>query len=492
MKTIPQSLRRRLFLLAVASILPLAAMAGLGLVALAKERRSQVERQGLEVTRALATAVDVELDRSIAVLAGLAIGPALDTRDFARYHEAMRRVLGTRPDWVTITLADPSGQQLANARREYGENLPLVVDLPSLQAAVRTRQAVVGSLETGPRGEVAVPVRVPMLRDDEVRYVLTAAVKPDAFVAVLERQRLPEDWVVSVFDGTRKRVARSRRHAEFVNQPPSPSLRQMMDQASSDEATGITLALEGDEIYTAFTRSRTTGWTVAIGIPSGIVRAAELRALAAYGGGLLLSLALGVLAALFIGRGVTAPMARLAEAARALGRREPLEVPRTGIEEIRDVASALAAAAQERAAHEAERETLLEREQRARAAAEGESRQGRVSRHARPRAAQPAGRHFEREPPARGRARRRRDAPARAACSRARWHTSRASPTTFSMPDAPSSARSCCVARRSIWARALRRLSVRCEAQAGSPPIGFAPSSRACGSTRTPRASSRS
>jgi signal transduction histidine kinase len=367
-------LRRRLLLLAAASIVPLAAMAGLGLVALAQERRAQVERQGLEVTRALATAVDVELDRSIAVLAGLAIGPALDTRDFARYHESMRRVLGTRPDWVTITLADPAGQQLANARREFGESLPLVVDLPSLQAAVRTRQAVVGSLATGPGGELAVPVRVPVVRYGEVRYVLTAAVKPDAFLAVLERQRLPQDWVVSVFDGARNRVARSRRHADFLNQPPSPSLRQMMDEARSDEATGVTLALEGDEIYTAFTRSRTTGWTVAIGIPSGIVRAAELRALAAYGGGLLLSLALGVLAAVFIGRGITAPMARLAQAARALGRREPLEVPRTDIEEIRDVGSALAAAAQERAAHEAERETLLEREQRARAAAEGANR----------------------------------------------------------------------------------------------------------------------
>jgi signal transduction histidine kinase/CheY-like chemotaxis protein len=180
--------------------------------------------------------------------------------------------------------------------------------------------------------------------------------------------------VVSVFDGDRKRVARSRRHADFLNRPPSPSLRQMMDEARSDEATGVTLALEGDEIYTAFTRSRTTGWTVAIGIPSGIVRAAELRALAAYGGGLLLSLALGVLAALFIGRGITAPMARLAQAARALGRREPLEVPRTGIQEIREVGSALTAAADERTAHEAERETLLEREQRARAAAEGANR----------------------------------------------------------------------------------------------------------------------
>jgi signal transduction histidine kinase/ActR/RegA family two-component response regulator len=349
-------------------------MAGLGLLALAQEQRRQAERAALEVTRALATAVDVELGRSIAVLRGISVGPSLDTGDLVRYREVMRRTVETRPDWLTITLADPSGQQLANTRRPFGEPLPMVVDLPSLAAAVRTRQPVVGALTTGPGGEIAIPARVPVLRDGEVRYVLTAAVKPDAFVEALARQRLPDDWVVSIFDAQPVRVARSRRHAEYLNQPPSPSLEKLMREAPGDEATGITQALEGDEIYTAFTRSPQFGWSVAIGVPRGAVDAAAWRSLAAYGGGLLLSLALATLAALLVGRGIAAPIARLAAAARALGRRQPLEAPETRIREIREVGSALAGAARERAAHEHEREELLRREQAARASAEGASR----------------------------------------------------------------------------------------------------------------------
>jgi signal transduction histidine kinase/ActR/RegA family two-component response regulator len=319
-----------LLLLAAAGILPLAATAGLALLALGQERRAQTERSGLEITRALATAVDVELRRSIAVLQGISIGPALDTGNLALYHQSMRRTLETRPDWVTITLADPSGQQLLNARRPSGEPLDKVIDLPSLQKALQTRAPVVGGLRRGPRGELAVPVRVPVIRAGEIRYVLTAAVTPDAFVEVLNRQRLPEDWVVSVFDASRMRVARSRRHAEFINQPPSPSLEKMIELAKGDEATGVTQALEGDEIYTAFTRSAATGWTVAIGIPATSVRSAEREAIATYGAGLLVSLGLAALFSLLLARAV--------------------------------------------AAQEAEREALLRSEQQARAAAESASR----------------------------------------------------------------------------------------------------------------------
>jgi len=213
-----------------------------------------------------------------------------------------------------------------------------------------------------------------VLRGGEVRYVLTGAMKPDAFVQVLDRQRLPNDWVVSVFDANHRRVARSRRHAEFLNQPPAPSLLTLMKRSAGDEGAGVTRALEGDEIYTAFSRSRFSGWTVAIGMPAAAVDAAAWRSLAAYGGGLLLSLALAVLAALLVARRIAGPMAELSHAAQALGRRQPLRVPETRIREIREVGAALASAAAEREAHEVERETLLLREQQARTAAERANR----------------------------------------------------------------------------------------------------------------------
>lgn len=367
-----EPLRRRLVLLAAAGIVPLAAAAGIALLALAAEQKAQAERAGIEITRALATAIDAELHRSVAALESLAQGPALDTGDIKRFHEVMRRLHAARPDWITVTLADPAGQQLANANQPYGATLPSVVDPESLERVVLTRRPAIGGLTEGRTPVLAVPVRVPVLREGQVRYVLTAALRPEAFLEVLNRQRIPPDWVVSVFDSRNMRVARSRQHAEFLNKPPAPGLEKLMQRG--EEGSGTTFVLEGEQVYASFSRSRETGWSVAIGIPPAAVEAGATRSLLVYGGGILLSIALGVLSALAIARGITAPMAWLSAAAQALGRREAVVPPSTPILEIREVGSALAAAAAERAQHEAEREELLRREREARTAAEAASR----------------------------------------------------------------------------------------------------------------------
>jgi len=367
-----EPLRRRLFLLAAACIAPLAAMAGMALLALAQEHRTQTQRAGIDLTRALATAIDAELHRSVAALEAIANSPSLDAADLRRFHETMQRVQAGRPDWVTVTLADLSGRQLANASQPFGTELPPVLDMPSLHKVVETGERAIGVLSVGPGGQPGIPIRVPVVRDGKVRYVLTAALKPDSIVEVLTRQRVPPDWVVSVFSQNGLRVARSRQHEAFLNQPPAPGLQALMQHG--DEGSGMTYVLEGEEVHTAFSRSRSTGWTVAIGIPPSAVEAGAMRSLAVYGGGILLSIAFGVLAALAIGRGITGPMAALRSAAQALGRREEVLPPRTPIMEIREVGNALAAAAAERTRHETEREELLQREQRARGSAESASR----------------------------------------------------------------------------------------------------------------------
>jgi len=368
-----QPLRRRLLLLVVAAILPLALLAGVALLTVAQAQRAQLERAGLEIARALSTAVDAELERSLAAVRALTVSQALDEADLSRFHSATAAVLKLDPTWLTVLLADPSGRLLSDASVPFGGPLGQTVERESFERAVRTRQVTIGHLAPGKSGAYAVPLRVPVLREDAVRYVLTAVVKPDGIREVLERQRVPPDWVVSVFDGKDKRVARSRQHAENLGTDAAPSLKEMMAQGG-EEGAGLTRALEGDEVYTAYSRSRESGWSVAIGIPAAAVDAAVWRSVATYGAGILLTIALGVLAAVIIGRSITRPIEALAGAARALGRGEPMAPPATPIAEISHVAESLHAAAAERARGEAERDRLLAREQQARAVAEEANR----------------------------------------------------------------------------------------------------------------------
>jgi signal transduction histidine kinase len=366
-------LRRRLLLLVVAAILPIAAMSGIALAAIWLQQRDQAERLGLEIARALVIAEDAELRRAMAVLESLSLGPALEQRDFARYHGVMRRVLERHSDWATLTLGDAAGRPLLNARQPLGAALPPLVDPQSYQSAVRTGFPVIGTLARGSEGVWALPVRVPVVRAGEVRYVLTAAVKPEAFVDVLDRQRLPQDWVISVFDARGLRVARSRQHEEFLGREAAPSLKEMMAREGT-EGTGITRALEGDRVYTAYSGSAVSGWTVAVGIPPSFVEAGARRSLVVYGGGILLSIAVGILAALFIARRIVVPMAGLSAAAQALGRRESMALPASDILELRRVGDSLQFAEAERTRSDAERQQLLEREQQARALAEAANR----------------------------------------------------------------------------------------------------------------------
>nr|HET7859980.1 hybrid sensor histidine kinase/response regulator [Caldimonas sp.] len=97
---------------------------------------------------------------------------------------------------------------------------------------------------------------------------------------------------------------------------------------------------------------------------------AMLESLVAYGGGILLSLGLGGMAAWRISRNIVEPIARLRDAALALGRGEPVHDARADVSEVEAVSDALVAAAAQRRQSEAERERLLDAERDARAAAE--------------------------------------------------------------------------------------------------------------------------
>jgi signal transduction histidine kinase/ActR/RegA family two-component response regulator len=366
-------LRRRLFLLAAVGIVPLLVMSGIGLYALAQQQRIQAERIGLELARALATAVDAELRNSISVVQSLATSIALDHNDLLGFQERAQRVLETQPNWAAVFLADPSGQRLVDTRFRYGTVLPAILEKESFDRVVRTRAPTVGNLAKNPQGVLLFPVRAPVVRNGELRYVLTALVKPEAILEVITRQRLPEDWIISIFDAKGLRVARSRAHNQNLGGRASVALQALM-ASGAEEGVGQTIDLEGRRNYASFSRLKESGWSAAPGIPAAFVEGTAYRSLVIYGGGILLSIVLGTLGAIGIARSINRPIRELRASAQALGRREPLNPLDTSIQELREVADALAIAADERASGEAQREQLLRREQQARAAAEAANR----------------------------------------------------------------------------------------------------------------------
>jgi signal transduction histidine kinase/ActR/RegA family two-component response regulator len=371
MKVVP--LRRRLLLLAAAAILPLALMSGVALQALLQQQRLQAEQSSLDLARALATAVDTELRLTISALQSLAltdpIGSA-DASDLENAHRFARRVLASRPEWRAILLAAPDGTLLFHTSHALGSGQRLAAEPKSVAEVVRTGAPVVGPVIRGPGGNFGIPVRVPVMHEGQVRSVLSAVVRPEAILRVVNQQRVPEDWIVSVFDSQNVRVARSREHERYVGGPPAPTLLALMGEGNGSEMVGSTATVEGEVVSTAVARVPSSHWTVALGVPATAQWTVLRDSALAYGGGILLSLGIGGIAAWHFSRRIASPIARLRDAALALGRGEPVASAEADLVEVEAVSDALVAAAALRKQNEAERELLLDAEREARAGAE--------------------------------------------------------------------------------------------------------------------------
>ena len=167
---------------------------------------------------------------------------------------------------------------------------------------------------------------VPVIRDGEARFVLSANLRSHSFDNVLAGPALPENLVGSVLDRKRIILARSRRPDEFVGKLATKSLRKEIDRASN--SFFFARSIEGHEVYSAFMTSPLSGWTVAVGAPGEVVAGAQRRSLLAVSAGGLIALAATLgLAALLIGGTLRrqAMEQRLMALERRATRRAPVE-----------------------------------------------------------------------------------------------------------------------------------------------------------------------
>lgn len=358
-------LERRLFFLVFVGLLPLALLSFATLFHNAQSQKQQLLAATADTMRAIVTAVDSELDQSIAALDALVASPRLAAEDRARFSTEAKELLERRVGWANVVLSDKSGRQLMNVQAPAGASLPEWSSGASLNEVLRTKRAVVGDIVFSPlQKDYVFAVMVPVMRSGEVAYVLSAEIRPDAVRDVLSRQRIPEQGVAVILDRQYNVVARSLNQHSWVGKPPSPGLRRLILEGGT---SGITTTLEGFPVYTVVHHSAVTGWSAAIGIPVNVIDGPLNRSYALLCGAILVSVLLGLFAAYLISGTITRPMRELEAAAVAVGQGTAPAIPDTSMSEIRQVALALSAA-------HTEREKLLQSEREARLLAENASK----------------------------------------------------------------------------------------------------------------------
>ena len=352
------SLRHLLILLTAIGLLPLAALGVWNLHVAGEYRQREQERAMLDLARALSSAVDAELDGTVATLSSMARSAALAGGDIRAFYTIAHEQAAVQPEWLAVILSDADGNPLFRTTAPFGAKAVPIADQASLQQMLALRRPVVGRIARGAGGRLAVPVRVPVTDSAGRLYALTAVIRPDRIMRVIERQRAPAGSVIGVLDATGAIVARSRQRADAIAGPPSPSLVALM-RAGGPENVGVTTTIEGDDVVSAYTRLSHYGWTIAIGAPPAPLRAGFVGGFALYGAGILLSLAVCIGLASLLAARIVRGIERLQQGAAALGAGAPVVLAPSRIREMERIGQALEATARQRNAQEEERSRLL-------------------------------------------------------------------------------------------------------------------------------------
>ena len=274
----PWSLRSILILLVVTAFVPLLVFAIAMVILSARSEREVFERGATERTRALITAVDAELKNSISTLEALATSDRLDGGDLRGFYDEAGRVLKSQPGWRNVIVSSPSGESLLNLLRPLDSNLEPVVEQRSFDQVLKTLKPAVGDVLLGPlTGEYGFIMRVPVMRDGGIKYVLSAVISTRSIDAIISPQRLPENWIGVVLDFNKRFVTRTIDPQRNVGGLASESLRGALDRSSEGWFRGTTV--EGWDVYTPYSRSSFSGWSVALGIPADFVDATLRRSM---------------------------------------------------------------------------------------------------------------------------------------------------------------------------------------------------------------------
>ncbi len=158
---------------------------------------------------------------------------------------------------------------------------------------------------------------------------------------MLEGNRLPAGWGVSILDRTDHIVARWPDHDRYVGSQANAALRA---SAEAPEGTVRSVNVAGVPVWGAYARLPGWGWRVAVGVPEAVMDAPMRRSALVLGMVGLLAVAASIAAAVLFGRRLARPIRALGRAAAEIGA-TPAPA-RTGIRELDQVASSLAASAE--------------------------------------------------------------------------------------------------------------------------------------------------
>ena len=312
-------LQFHLIALVLLAVVPIAAVSSLVFVIHARENQEAAERALIETTRAVAIATEYRVEAEVKRLETVARSARLAVDDLNGFKQEAQNAVFTG-QFLEVLLLDPNGYIVLNASTEgLNSSNSRLHDAPYFEMVRETLLPHVSDVVSLPiSARKGIVLSVPVLRSGQLAYVLVGAPHTsDKLLDLFSQQRLPPGGIGTIMDRNGVYIARTLNPNESVGRQASASYRAHALRAS--EGIVKNLNPEGIAVYGTFVHTR-HGWITALGLPADQVEAPHLQSIFTMAALWLSTITIGVIAAVLVGRRITASLGRLSEAAVEVGK----------------------------------------------------------------------------------------------------------------------------------------------------------------------------
>lgn len=304
--------------------------------------KAQTNHDALILVRNLTAKIDKQLAEAVSGLEVLAISRSLSTGQLDVFQAHATRALPYQQSTNNVLL-DEQGRQLVNTLLPFGNTLPDTRKIMRFQQIFETGKPLVTDIFKGPvTGNFTWAIGVPVLRNGTIAYALTAAFPPSILEQITSSKNLPTGWTAVIVDGSGAIMSRTRDTRLYVGQKAVPALLEQIGRRR--EGVFESINKEGTPIFSAYSHSSASNWTVAVGVPKSTIVSAVYERLFKISAGALAALLIGGTLAAFVGNRIAAEIGRLRLPAAELGEGNSCHPIETWLEEVHSIAMAFTTA----------------------------------------------------------------------------------------------------------------------------------------------------
>lgn len=236
-------------------------------------------------TRTFALSVDQEIEMTIKTLQAIAESTSLRNGDLKGFHPSLKRIVELQTSWLTATLHSADEKLILNTLQDFNaDKIEPTSEFASLKKLFLSGQPTIGPISKGYSADkLANPyvfaIRIPVMRDGQVTYALSAIISSEFLSAIALRSvgETGVEWTRVLVDSEGTVAARSRMPEAYVGKPATPSFIERM-KYSTDGISEET-SLEGQKVYLAYTTLPFSKWTAAVAVPRDTLEAEADKAL---------------------------------------------------------------------------------------------------------------------------------------------------------------------------------------------------------------------